>query len=286
VTGAPINPHRASVSDEQLMAFADGELRGPERDSIQAYVAANPDAARRVAEFAASRDALTRLLNQALTDPVPARLLETVMGDAGHPGGSDRKPVTSPGSIWQTLTAPLAGLFGSWPLTASTALAASALAGVVIGSQLIGSQGMPKPDAGLVAWEDGRVVAARTLASALDTTQSGTTAVIAAGANKANLTPLLTFKTKAGEYCRQFTLQHVGDSRSAALACRTPSGRWTMEATGPMGVSGARDKVAVAGADEVPAVDAAVTRLISGDALGSSDEQNLIAQHWSAPAQP
>ena len=65
-----------TVSDEELMAYVDGELDAARLESLRLEIAASADLSRRVAEQRALRDRLHRAFDPALHEPVPARLTE------------------------------------------------------------------------------------------------------------------------------------------------------------------------------------------------------------------
>ena len=65
-----------TVTDEELMAYVDGELDAARLESLRLEIAASADLSRRVAEQRALRDRLHRAFDPALHEPVPARLTE------------------------------------------------------------------------------------------------------------------------------------------------------------------------------------------------------------------
>lgn len=65
---------KRSFSDEQLSAWLDGELDTAAAAEVQAWLQANPEAAARVQQWAADRDALRGHFAQVLNEPVPPRL--------------------------------------------------------------------------------------------------------------------------------------------------------------------------------------------------------------------
>jgi len=271
---------KVEMPDELLMALADGELAGNELERVEAYVRSHPVAARRVEDFSRTRDGLARLLNEALVTPVPGPLLDTIM--AGSPPAPP--PALRSKSVWSSILAVLSSPFHEWPLAASASvLCASAAVGLAFGSHWGSTVELgPSQPSPLVAFGNGHLVAAGSLAAALENGLSGKTLTVSTGAQAANLIPVLTFESKAGGYCRQYTLESPAIGRSALLSCRTASGHWTMEAAAPAGAARAGDQVGVAGAGDIPAVDEAVARLMKGDALSPEQEAGLVASHWTA----
>lgn len=89
----------------------------------------------------------------------------------------------------------------------------------------------------------------------------------------------LTFRNRRQAYCRQYEVASDKDGY-AGIACRSNDGRWRVEihvAGEPDLNAGSRIAPAgKAGSD----VEAAVNRVIEGDALGRKDEEALIQNNW------
>jgi len=64
------------ISDNDLHAYADGELDPARVAEVEAHLAADPAAAQRVALWRRQKEALHALFDGVLTEPVPAQLLE------------------------------------------------------------------------------------------------------------------------------------------------------------------------------------------------------------------
>ena len=75
---------KLDISDEVLMALADGELAGDERARIAKIVANSEAAAARLAAFTSTGRHLSGLFEQPMLEPVPQRLIDTVRGHADH----------------------------------------------------------------------------------------------------------------------------------------------------------------------------------------------------------
>lgn len=77
---------RASVSDETLTAYADGELDAEEAARVRAAVAADPALARRLAALGEAREAARAAFADVAREPVPAALIASVLAaDASGP---------------------------------------------------------------------------------------------------------------------------------------------------------------------------------------------------------
>lgn len=62
------------IEDHELHAYVDGALAPERRPAVEAYLAAHPEAARRVDAYRAQNELLRTALDPVLTEPVPATL--------------------------------------------------------------------------------------------------------------------------------------------------------------------------------------------------------------------
>ncbi len=67
-----------NLSDEQRMAFADGELEGAERAAVEAACAKDPEIAGRIERYRAQRERMQRAFDPVLEERVPERLVAAV----------------------------------------------------------------------------------------------------------------------------------------------------------------------------------------------------------------
>jgi len=72
-----IDQHRPA-SDEELHAYADGALGGARAAEVEAWLAANPEAAERVQAWRAQNRGLHALFDPVLDEPVPATLADAL----------------------------------------------------------------------------------------------------------------------------------------------------------------------------------------------------------------
>ena len=141
-------------------------------------------------------------------------------------------------------------------------MAATLLVGLIIGRNVL------QPDESLVA-KDGRLEAGGALAAALSEQ---------AGASRASGVAIgLTFKSKAGEYCRTFSL--TDDAAVAGLACRD-AGAWRVDAVARAGTGGPDGGYRMAGVEIPPAILQAVEEAMAGDALDATEEAEAMRNHW------
>jgi len=236
------------MTDETLSAFLDSELTDAEMDAVRNQLAQDPTLADRLAEMA-SVDAQLQEHYAAIDDrPMPesvTRLLE--QEPAPETAASPDNVVTFP--WWRTLRG-----------HAGKAVAAAVIAGVAL------MQWFGTPSSGGPSWQ--------TVAQALDTRPSGEVYEVS---NQATLTPRLTFRNQAGEWCRQFRLVS-GDVASEQIACRTDAGSWEQVArvkAGPLPESGTYQT-----ASGGSVLDSTLDRMMAGPPVGPEKESELLGQQW------
>jgi anti-sigma factor RsiW len=67
-----------SVSEQELQTYVDGRLDPAHAAEVEAWLAANPEAAERAQAYRAQNRALRSMFDPVLDEPVPARLTETL----------------------------------------------------------------------------------------------------------------------------------------------------------------------------------------------------------------
>ncbi|MFN3938736.1 MAG: anti-sigma factor family protein [Gemmobacter sp.] len=187
------DPRKTSeeVDDEMLMALADNELPEKEAARLRAVIAADPGLASRFALFSGTANALREAWPR---DPVPERLVQTVLDATGAP---EARPVVVP-----LRRRPAASL--SWP----AALAAALVLGLGLG--WLGGTRESAP----VTVTD----LPRAAAEALSRSPTGTTAELAGGVTARAAG---SFETEFG-LCRLLVLE--GASAGRVIACREGDG--------------------------------------------------------------
>ncbi len=267
----------SEFTDEILMAYADGELSGAELRRVELYLDNDPVAPQRLSAFTQTGRDLALLFDQPMREPIPARLLETVLGSGARSATLPSRPAF--------VTALIDALFpaqgqGMW----QSAVAATALLAVggVAGWSLSGAQVGNSDTASLARLVDGAVVANGDLSRVLDTTASGTAASLGAQSPQLTMKPVLTFQSVAGAYCRQYELAQSTGARFSGVSCRAENGQWHIEVHSPIGgkPSSAQGGIAPANRQSLPAVEGAIDKMINGDALGREAERALIENRW------
>ena len=214
------------ISDEALMAYADGDIADDLRRQVEIYLANDPDGQRRLAAFALTGRQLSQIFDQPMREPVPAHLINFVRGGANDHAGASRKwppEVRYPNGHHPRM---LGMSSRTW------ALAASVASFFAIGSSsLFYFERKPAgvdSSFGLATANDGSKFADKVLAAVLETAPSGNV-FRTIGSEQASIRPSFTFQASNGDYCRQYEILRVKNSGSSGVACREADGVWRVE---------------------------------------------------------
>jgi len=263
----------AAVSDEMLMAYADGELPPEQRVLVRKALTMDPALVQRLEDFIATKASLRRAFDPVLNAPIPERLLETVLGPTQGPAAP--RPRAS-------LAAPLFSRESVARLTERFRLPLAAVAAgvlLVAGWQL---NNIVRVD--LLAPDGRRLETSLKLQGALESTVTGASTRIESGEA---VTPTLTFLSLEHGWCRQFQLAQPRGLRSMGMACRSEAGVWGIglltPATQPKRKPGPNEsQIEFVGRDDI-LVDAAAQHIRDGDVLGAKDEALKIKEGWPKP---
>jgi len=250
---------QSSWDNAQINAYVDGVLDPDASARIEAESRNDAALAARIAQQRELRTRLRAEFDSVLEEPIPQRLRDALAG----PGPGE--VVTPIGAVRK---AGVGTARPAWSLREWGALAATLAFGALLGAFLFrGSSGLP------IATEDGRLVAADYLDTALSTQISGT-------ATEGVLARIdVSFRAAGGEYCRTFTLQ----TGAGGLACRR-DGRWSVElldaaaepAAEPGGFRQASSVLS-------PTMLGAMTALGAGEPLTADEEQQRLGSGWDRP---
>lgn len=222
------------ISEEQLMAYADGELAREDRDAIEAALLDNEQAQGTLGDEWRLRRSLFALYDPALEEPVPERLTRLVeeSGAASPRQANDG----SPGRTW-------------WRNV--TAIAASLALGIFVGHGFAGDPASTGTGALRIA--DGEI--ARALDVQLASSQS-LDAPVQVG---------ISFRGEAGRPCRSF--QSAG---MVGLACREDRA-WAMKLLAPIERSGPFEYSRAASASAL--IMKSAQELMAGEPMDAAEER-------------
>lgn len=226
------------VSDEMLMAYVDGELDGAAAEDIRRATERDPALARRAEAFRSSRRYTRDALSGIKAEPLPAPLIETVLGSANANTAPKRRLAAIP---LAASLAVLAGLGGYW-----LAQQSAPPAGSRIGDQAV--------------------------ADALGALPAGAERSLATGRGTAHLKSLATYRVEGG-LCRTFELAEAGESLRGVGCARDGSWRIHVTVTAP-----AAESFVPASDGAPAAIDAFLDALDAEGPLSAEDEAALTAR--------
>lgn len=269
-----------SIPDETLMAYADGELEPARRAEVEAAMAADPKLSERVEQHRALRRKLNAALDPVLLETVPNTLVAAVRASpAARPDAAIERAATVTDlrrvRAARAAEAKEAAAFARraemprrpWTWFEWAAVAASIAIGAVIAHLA-----MKSPEASRIGTDRGWLVAKADLAQALSTQLAIDQPV------DAPVQIGVSFKSKAGDTCRTFTLKE--QNVLGGLACRRGS-EWRVQllADAPPG-SNSPDGYKPAGGSMPAAIVAAVEKQIEGEPLDAAGEAAARARGW------
>lgn len=236
------------LTDERLIAYADGEVSGEDARAIEAVLKTRPDLQAFVETQRALREHFGESFAPLMSEAVPDRLSHALTA----------APMSPRWRLKQWAQAVASRRFLLW----SAIPAAAALAcGLVIGVLAV-PQGSFRIDR-----DTGVMVARGALSTALDQRLASSQ-----DATK-NIRVGLSFKAKDGRYCRTFDASAV-----AGVACHDQNG-WAVAALASTPAESFPYRMAGAMPD---AVRHTVEKMIAGEPLDAAQEQRARYQKWQA----
>lgn len=240
----------ATITDELLYAWLDGELDATQAARVSAAVAADATLAQRVARQRALRAQLEARFAPVIEEPIPERLLATI---AAPPAGvvdlnqvrAQRDARATRRPAWQ-----------EWG-----AIAATLVLGVLVGTAFF-----DRGNGQSYTVSDGQMLARGELQRALSEDISG-----AADAGKVAIG--LSAHTNAGEICRSFALE----SGPAGLACRRGS-NWVIDVLAGTDASVGDYRQAATSLPE--SLRLALESRMAGEPLTPEEEAAARAKDW------
>lgn len=242
-----------NISNETLMALADGELDPAQAARLEAELQTNGGLRQRVAALQAQRNRLAAAFNTVLEEPVPdrlTRLLQTPPENAATVVHLAEKRVERARQRSMPSWAQWGGM------------AASVMLGVWLGAQM-GGKGAGSD----MALDQGRLLAGGTVAKALATQ-------LASEPQTGNAVAVqLSFVDKGGDYCRTFSTSAI-----AGLAC-LQNGQWAVQQVASVEAS-TSGEVRQAASALPQALLEAVDQRMAGTTLGAAAERTARDKGW------
>src|SRR5882724_11026685 len=258
-----------TISDETLMAYADGELDAAARAAVESAMRQDPQIEKRVAAHRSLRRKVQAAYSAELSEGVPERLLRAARAGSSTQA-SNVVNLEDARAAMARAASRAPPMRPQWR-TAGT-IAASLIAGVGLGFIMWGQTTAP-----LTRSAGGALVAhgqlAQALSNQLGAEQSRSSAVQIG----------VSFRAKSGDYCRTFALS--GAVSPSGLACRHGD-EWQVQALtqepGTAGDSGYRTAGSAMSAPILKSVEAQ----IAGEALDQAGEKAARQRGWRAAHSP
>lgn len=240
-------------ASEKAMALVDGQLAPSEAPAVIQEIARTPALMRLVQKYLAVNPWKMRGLYSGIElQPVPDHLVATVLY---APMGTVRRK--SPGFV-EKLTALAARTRERYTVPGWSLAAGPALAGALVAVSAYAF--MPTSSVGAYA-------AARMMVPPLESTASGASSQLV-------VKPVLTYRNRADEFCRQFEVEYGGRQSSHAVACRKATGQWQMMVATDWH---ATDKARPATPEVRKPADKYVDETIAGRPLEPAQEAEMLA---------
>jgi surface antigen len=163
--------------------------------------------------------------------------------------------------------------------TATLAASIGVVLGIGLGWLLRGIGGDESSPNLFLKLQHQRLLATAPLRAALETVPSGGTLISLGGGKDAQFRVKMTFRNESRNYCRQYELALGVRERIAGIACRTPSGDWSVALQSPLPPS-ALGVTVPASAGQNAALDAVIGALIDGAPLIGEAEAAIMRNGW------
>ena len=274
------------VSDEVLMAFADGALDPAEREAVEAIIERHPECRQKVEKYRATLAPLQSLFRETINIDHLAPLVEQIRRSELGPA---RAPLRA-AEVRQlpqshTMRLQRRAFRPSYP----TAIAASValLIGAALGWLLQPGTTSSVPAAGLIQVSDGSLLAQGALQDLLEHTARGVPLTTEMAGKAWELEASFTFRAADQQPCRRYELRSVARDHFAGYACRSTQGEWMIRGHAKLDAPAANAQGGFAPASG-PAADAADLALEAairaaggGRVYQDAEEKALIASGWT-----
>lgn len=256
---------KQEFSDEQLMAYADGELEPLQASEIETALAEDELLTDRLALFIESRAGAALAMDPLLKEPVPANLqasIEAMIADS-EADQADRSATTNPPNVVAFPTR-LRRLLPSYEMAAAASIAL--IVGGVVGFSLSGTTNSPDNvviASSLTALSRADVVAAMTSVA------SGDEIALEDGSR---FRAIASFEDENDNLCREVEIDSLDVSTVVAVAC-AENAIWNIRFT----VVAASVENGYAPASSLEALDAYLQAVGAGDPLSDEAEQSALA---------
>jgi hypothetical protein len=247
-----------NVTDELLMAYADGELDAATRAQVEHEIANNPSLAKQVERHRELRARLQNTFDPILSESVPERLKASL-------SASPEKTVIDLTQVRTKIAEKrLQPISFNRPLN-WLSLAASVIVGI-----LIGVLAFNRSDE--FALQGERLVAKGTLARSLGEALAGNSTGSAVRIG-------LSYEAQSGDFCRTFVMPARNLAGLACHAQHEPADAWRIRMLVPTEGT-INENYRTAASNLPPSLLDQVNREIKGEPFDADQEKQIIARKW------
>jgi hypothetical protein len=254
---------RNTITDEQLSAYVDGELTSDLHAAIQQSLERDPALRERVDKLRKIDDMLNQTCSAIDEKPIPQSVVDLLVT-----AKVDSKPISFVNGLNELI-------LGKQKL-GFTFAAFTTLAIVAVSIPLVKHNNSATTYDSLML--SGAIDNSSELHQALDNTPS-TQLVMLGEEGKFVVTPIYTFKSVTGDYCREFT-QQINDQQARTIACRE-SGNWIIQlAATETKTNVASGSYTTASMTNSVKFDLFIDQHMANEALSQQDELDIIEKKW------
>lgn len=271
----------ADLSDETLMAFADGVLDPALRDQVEAAVRDNPEYREKIEKFRTTLAPIRRAFRDGPLPPQSDDLIDKLRQVPLQQNRVISRVSPSEGSRFSSMGDGIYRRAAAARTPMAVAASIALMVGIGLGWALRANDPSPPRALNGIAFGERGLSAEGALEQLLETVRSGTPLVVASNKGPWDLKAFFTFKSQRGEFCRRYEMTNAASGSFAGYACRGDDGHWFVQAhvksDGPT-VNG-KSFVPSAGSRDA-ALDAAIDAAREGDVLDVALENKLIQSAW------
>ncbi len=244
-------------TDEELMAYADGELDQNRAAALDLALAGDENLAARLGMFMDTRSVSADALRPMLDEPVPERLVQRVRDLAASAAAP-----SADGNViaFKPKAAKAVAPFWQLPIAASIALAIGLGAGLLYQGGKVADQAL-----------DIAAITDPAISDALNTLTSGESVPLDDGGR---IEAIATFRAEDNALCREFEHDRSGGTAVISIACHDGSDWQVRLAIAAVGA----DDTGYAPASSLEALDAYLTATNAGAPLASDEEAAALAE--------
>jgi hypothetical protein len=274
------------VSDEVLMAYADGALEPAARNAVELVLQNHPEYREKIEKFRATAAPLQEVFRDTTSIDHLQPLIDRIRrSDLGPTLASVRAAEVR--RLPQSRMLPGRRPPAQQPYRMALAASVALLFGAALGWLLQPGNASSVPSAGLIRVSDGSLMAHGALQDLLEKSGRGVPVTAQLGGGKTwELEASFSFPSIGQQPCRRYELRNPAREHFAGYACRGQGGQWMvqahakLEASPTNGPSGYWPASGPSGDAADAAIEAAIRAASAGRVYPEAEEKALIAHGW------